>query len=400
MLPEHTGRVMATSHSNSKPSGELGSGRGRAGRPVVVMIMVVALLAVGVGVAVVVTKGGPSRAAASPTSVAKGTPTADANQALTLVATSPADTATGIPSDASISVQFSAPLSPSSPQPTLTPAVAGSWQLLTPTTFVFVATAPFVPTSTETVTIPGAVTSSSGKTLGTDTSVHFTVADGGVLRLQQLLATLGYLPLSFTPARPLVAPQEAAQAQEGVFAWKTSEPASLQSLWTEGSANTITTGAVMNFQNKQNMKTDGVAGPAVWAALLSDVGAGTVNTAPYNYVYVSTTVPETTTVYSNGAAVYSTLSNTGVPGAETATGTFPVYVRYTTTTMTGTNLDGSKYSDAGIPWVSYFNGGDALHGFIRSSYGTPQSLGCVEMPFANAAVVYPYTPIGTLVTVA
>jgi lipoprotein-anchoring transpeptidase ErfK/SrfK len=68
--------------------------------------------------------------------------------------------------------------------------------------------------------------------------------------------------------------------------------------------------------------------------------------------------------------------------------------------MTGTNPDGSHYSDPGIPWVSYFNGGDALHGFVRAHYGFPQSDGCVEMPPANAAVVYPLTPIGTLVTVA
>ena len=49
--------------------------------------------------------------------------------------------------------------------------------------------------------------------------------------------------------------------------------------------------------------------------------------------------------------------------------------------------------------MSYFNGGDALHGFVRASYGWPQSDGCVEMPPANAAVVWPMTPIGTLVTV-
>ena len=391
---------MTAIHSNTSSPGGTGSGRGRTIRPLAVVIVVVALLVVGVGVAAVVTKGSPSRAAASPTSVAKGTPAVDINKPLTLVASTPADTTTGVPSDASISLQFSAPVNPTSPQPTLTPAVAGSWQLLTPTTYTFVATTPFVPTSTETVTIPAGIASTSGKTLGTDTSVHFTVADGTMLRLQQLLATVGYLPLTFTPARPLAAPQEAAQAQEGVFAWKGNEPASLTSLWTQGTSNTITTGAVMYFQNKLNMKTDGVAGPAVWAALLSDVGAGTVNTAPYNYVYVSTTIPESTTVYSNGNVVYTSPANTGVPGAETAAGTFPVYLRYTTTTMTGTNLDGSKYSDPGIPWVSYFNGGDALHGFIRSSYGTPQSLGCVEMPFANAGVIYPLTPIGTLVTVA
>jgi hypothetical protein len=77
-----------------------------------------------------------------------------------------------------------------------------------------------------------------------------------------------------------------------------------------------------------------------------------------------------------------------------------VYEHLPSTTMSGTNPDGSHYSDPGIPWVSYFNGGDALHGFTRASYGSPQSLGCVEMPFSVAGQVYPYTPIGTLVHVA
>ena len=45
------------------------------------------------------------------------------------------------------------------------------------------------------------------------------------------------------------------------------------------------------------------------------------------------------------------------------------------------------------------HGGEALHGYIRASYGFPQSLGCVEMPFATAGQVWPHTPIGTLVTV-
>ncbi len=31
--------------------------------------------------------------------------------------------------------------------------------------------------------------------------------------------------------------------------------------------------------------------------------------------------------------------------------------------------------------------------------GTPQSLGCVELPLTAAAKVWPYTPIGTLVTI-
>jgi hypothetical protein len=67
--------------------------------------------------------------------------------------------------------------------------------------------------------------------------------------------------------------------------------------------------------------------------------------------------------------------------------------------MKGTNTDGSTYNDPNVPYASYFNGGDALHGFIRASYGSPQSNGCVEMSYADAALVWPLTPIGTLVTV-
>ena len=53
--------------------------------------------------------------------------------------------------------------------------------------------------------------------------------------------------------------------------------------------------------------------------------------------------------------------------------------------MSGENPDGSHYEDPGIMWVSYFNGGDALHAFDRPSYGCPQSLGCVEMRLEDAA---------------
>ena len=67
--------------------------------------------------------------------------------------------------------------------------------------------------------------------------------------------------------------------------------------------------------------------------------------------------------------------------------------------MEGTNPDGSHYHDEGIKWISYFNGGDAVHYFERASFGVPQSLGCVELPLEDAAEVYPYMPLGTLVTI-
>ncbi len=351
--------------------------------------------------ATVISRSGP-KVSASPTTA----PSAQADvsrQPLEIVSVTPVDGTSGVASDATLTVKYSVPLSPRSPVPTLTPAVAGSWQQVDPTTQVFVAAAPLVPSSSETLTVPagaGGILGTSGQTLDQGATVHFSVAAGDTLRLQQLLAQLGYLPVGFTPAGPLAAPQELAQPQEGTFAWRFAEPAELTAQWTPGQSNVITKGAVMAFEDKHGMKADGEAGPAVWGALLADVTAGTVDTAAYNYVLVTKTLPERATVYSNGAAVYSTLANTGVTGATTDDGTFPVFEHLTSATMSGTNPDGSKYHDPGIPWVSYFNGGDALHGYVRGSYGYPQSDGCVEMPPANAGVVFPYTPIGTLVTVS
>jgi lipoprotein-anchoring transpeptidase ErfK/SrfK len=91
--------------------------------------------------------------------------------------------------------------------------------------------------------------------------------------------------------------------------------------------------------------------------------------------------------------------NTGAPGADTTDGTYPVFEHVTSSRMVGTNPDGSTYDDPAVPWASYFNGGDALHGFVRATYGSPQSNGCVEMKISDAAKVWPLSPIGTLVTV-
>jgi lipoprotein-anchoring transpeptidase ErfK/SrfK len=184
------------------------------------------------------------------------------------------------------------------------------------------------------------------------------------------------------------------------MSWKFPNiPGSLSALWTQGSGNTIDKGAIMQFEFDHNMKMDGEAGPKVWAALVTALAARQGDTRPYNYLIASESSPETLSVWSNGKVIYTSPANTGVAGAPTAKGTFPVFDRYATTTMSGRNPDGTTYHDPGIPYVAYFNGGDAVHGFNRSSFGTPQSVGCVELPIDNAKVVYGMDPYGTLVTV-
>ena len=81
-----------------------------------------------------------------------------------------------------------------------------------------------------------------------------------------------------------------------------------------------------------------------------------------------------------------------------ADGTYPVYLRYQSQVICGTNPDGSRYADP-VAFVAYFNAGDAVHYIPRPSYGWPQSLGCVELPLPAAQRAWGYLTYGSLVTV-
>ncbi len=236
---------------------------------------------------------------------------------------------------------------------------------------------------------------------------NWLVPRGSTLRLHQMLAMLGYLPLHFTYNAGANVPltlqaQEAAAAQPpaGNFSWAyPNMPDTLRQFWNPNAAGVMTRGALMAFQNDTGLTADGVAGPDVWRALIKAVVNGQGSRSGYTFVSVKES-NQRLTLWHNGQTVLTTPVNTGIASAPTATGTYPVFLHIPSGTMSGTNPDGSHYHDQGIPWISYFNGGDALHGFIRASYGSPQSLGCVEMPFSTAGKVWPYTPIGTLVNVS
>ena len=319
-----------------------------------------------------------------------------------MLAATPSD-ATTVDSSAAIRVSLNQALAVSSPLPTITPAIDGTWEHLSSSTLQFVQRAPLAPGQTVTVTVPGGpdgIVGTKGAHLASSVSSTFHVAPLSTLRVQQLLADLGYLPLSFASSTVSSTPGVSTADLAGTFSWRWDGlPTSLTSLWSQGQPNVITQGAIMRFQDAHGLATDGQAGPQLWSALLADAAASKATTDPYNFAVVSMSVPQHLAVWSNGAVAKTAAVNTGISASPTDVGTWPVYLRYRTQTMRGTNPDGTKYEDPGVPFVTYFYKGEALHGFIRPSYGTPQSLGCVEMTFADAEAVWPLTPIGTLVTV-
>ena len=351
--------------------------------------------------------------AASPSVTPSATPTPVAP--LKVSAISPAAGAKNVSFGQSIRVSFSAPLATTTPFPILSPAIPGAWRHAGTSALVFVPKG-HLPVYTQVrLTIPAGSAGTHGADggrLAKPYVIRFTVGGpSSVLRLQQLLAELGYLPLHFhpvaaSPSKPALRSEPtnidliALQPVDGYFTWRWSHiPSSLGALWTKGEPTVLLKGALMAFEAGHGLSTDGSAGRKVWTALLNQVAAHKAHTDPYRYILVSTVLPEKLSVWSNGETIYTTLANTGIASRPTAKGTFPVYARYRTTTMSGTNPDGTHYNDPGVPYVAYFNGGDAVHGFVRASYGSPQSLGCVELSYSSAAVVWKYDPLGTLVTV-
>ena len=355
-----------------------------------------------------------SRASDSPSPVPTATPSPSA--ALTVVSISPGRNAANVSYASSIKVRFSAALAADTPDPSLSPKIPGHWKLSDASTLEFVPAGHLPVYTTVRLTIPagsaGAHAADGGRLAAAYVSQFAVKGPNSTLRLQQLLAELGYLPLRFHPVaagtsivsalgrEPRNPDLVSLQPLSGSFGWRYKNiPGTMVPLWKKQQYTSLTRGAVMAFESSHGLTSDGVIGRRVWIALLNVVAGHKAYKGAYDYLMVSTGSPETLSVWRNGKTVYRTPANTGIASRSTAKGTFPVYARYRTTTMSGTNPDGSHYEDPGIPYVAYFNGGDAVHGFLRPGYGYPQSLGCVELPYSSAAVVYKYDPIGTLVTV-
>ncbi|MHB8293631.1 MAG: L,D-transpeptidase family protein [Acidimicrobiales bacterium] len=350
------------------------------------------------GLAPVVVAGGPG-----------GSGSGGTGASLRVTGISPANGSSGVVPARPITVRFSSPLAKGSPAPSLSPREAGNW-VRSGSTFYFKASSAYPPLSKVTLTIPGGpngVKAAGGSYLGDSRTISFTVAQGSLMRLQQMLAMLHYLPLRFSPASGSNqrAPgstgtgRSAFTSPRGTFTWRyPNTPSQLSSLWKPGAANVVTTGAVMAFERSAGLPISAVPGPAVWSQLLQAVATHQLNTKGYSYVLVNKALPETLTLWHDGRVVLTSPTNTGIPQTPTQKGTYPVYLRYQFQIMRGTNPNGSKYADP-VHWINYFHGSQAVHGFVRASYGFPQSLGCVELPVPTAKAAWPWIHYGTLVTV-
>jgi lipoprotein-anchoring transpeptidase ErfK/SrfK len=108
---------------------------------------------------------------------------------------------------------------------------------------------------------------------------------------------------------------------------------------------------------------------------------------------------QTLRAYEGDTVVYTTLVSSGTWEHPTVTGQFRVWLTFESQTMDGSLL-GYDYYVENVPYVMYFYQDYALHGaFWHNNFGTPMSHGCVNLTTSDAAWLYDFVSIGTLVNV-
>lgn len=99
--------------------------------------------------------------------------------------------------------------------------------------------------------------------------------------------------------------------------------------------------------------------------------------------------------YEGETLVNSFLVSTGIWKYPTVTGTFKIYVK-----LRYTDMSGPDYYLPDVPYVMYFYKGYGLHGtYWHNNFGTPMSHGCVNLSVPDAAWLYNWASVGTVVRV-
>lgn len=108
-----------------------------------------------------------------------------------------------------------------------------------------------------------------------------------------------------------------------------------------------------------------------------------------------------TYLYENEKLVKSWAVSTGKGANATDKGRFRVYAQLRTQNMGRQDTTVAPYYyTPNVPYISYFNGDEALHGtYWHSNFGTPMSHGCVNMPVDAARYVWEFATKGTEVWV-
>jgi len=99
--------------------------------------------------------------------------------------------------------------------------------------------------------------------------------------------------------------------------------------------------------------------------------------------------------YEGDTVVNSFLASTGVAETPTVTGTYKIWIKVRIQDMYGPG-----YYLPDVPYVMYFYEDYGLHGtYWHNNFGTPMSRGCVNLTVDDAAWLFDWASVGTVVNV-
>ncbi|MFP4345261.1 MAG: L,D-transpeptidase family protein [Anaerolineales bacterium] len=101
------------------------------------------------------------------------------------------------------------------------------------------------------------------------------------------------------------------------------------------------------------------------------------------------------TAYENGEPVHSYPVSTGLPRTPTVEGQFRIWIK-----LRYDDMSGPDYDLKDVPYVMYFYQGYGLHAATwHNNFGHPMSHGCVNQTVEDAAWLFEFAEVGTLVNV-
>jgi lipoprotein-anchoring transpeptidase ErfK/SrfK len=99
--------------------------------------------------------------------------------------------------------------------------------------------------------------------------------------------------------------------------------------------------------------------------------------------------------YEGAEPVRTFIVSTGTLYHPTVLGQFRIYVK-----LYATDMAGPGYYLPSVPYTMYFYQGYSLHGtYWHSNFGTPMSHGCINMRTDEAAWLFDFASVGTLVNI-
>ncbi len=101
------------------------------------------------------------------------------------------------------------------------------------------------------------------------------------------------------------------------------------------------------------------------------------------------------TAYDGSTPVMTFWVSTGTAAHPTVLGQFRIWIK-----LEATDMSGPGYHLEDVPYTMYFYQGYGLHGaYWHNNFGTPMSHGCVNLETSNAAWLFNFASVGTLVNV-